>query len=264
MAPGAGRILLRLASGLVFAFLMLPLLVLFPISFSSGTYLRFPPPGFSLKWYARYFGDVAWIDATYRSLQIGAATTVLALADRHTPGLRPGARALSRALADRERHLGADHRAAHRAVDRHLRAVLAARADRRMVRRGGRPHRAGAAVRRHRAAGGPARLRCQSRAGRARPRRRAAGGGAHRHAADPGAQRLFGRVPRLHHVVRRAGGRHVHLGRQHDAAQEDVRQHHERDRADRGGGLGDPDRADLGAAAARDMAAPPGNAPIVR
>jgi putative spermidine/putrescine transport system permease protein len=43
---GAGRIFLRLASGLVFAFLMLPLLVLFPISFSSGSYLRFPPPGF--------------------------------------------------------------------------------------------------------------------------------------------------------------------------------------------------------------------------
>jgi len=77
---GVGRALLRLASGLVFAFLMLPLLVLFPISFSSGTYLRFPPPGFSLKWYARYFGDVAWIDATYRSFQIGTATTVLALA----------------------------------------------------------------------------------------------------------------------------------------------------------------------------------------
>ncbi len=62
---GAGRILLRLASGLVFAFLMLPLLVLFPV--------------FSLKCYARYFGDAAWIEATYRSLEIGAATTTLAL-----------------------------------------------------------------------------------------------------------------------------------------------------------------------------------------
>jgi putative spermidine/putrescine transport system permease protein len=76
---GAGRILLRFVCGLIFAFLMLPLLVLFPISFSSGSYLRFPPPGFSLKWYARYFDDPTWIDATYRSLQVGAATTVLAL-----------------------------------------------------------------------------------------------------------------------------------------------------------------------------------------
>lgn len=71
--------LLRVVSGLVFAFLMLPLLVLFPISFSSGTYLSFPPPGFSLKWYARYFNDPSWIDATWRSFEIGAATTILAL-----------------------------------------------------------------------------------------------------------------------------------------------------------------------------------------
>ena len=74
-----GRGVLRLVCGLVFAFLMLPLLVLFPISFSSGTYLRFPPPGFSLKWYARYFNDPAWIDATWRSLEIGTAAMVLSL-----------------------------------------------------------------------------------------------------------------------------------------------------------------------------------------
>src|SRR4051812_8092672 len=76
---GAGRIMLRFICGLIFAFLMLPLVVLFPISFSSGSYLRFPPPGFSLKWYARYFDDPTWIDATWRSLQVGTATTVLAL-----------------------------------------------------------------------------------------------------------------------------------------------------------------------------------------
>ena len=56
---------------LIFAFLMLPLLVLFPISFSSGSYLRFPPPGFSLKWYERYLDDPVWIDATLQSLQVG-------------------------------------------------------------------------------------------------------------------------------------------------------------------------------------------------
>ncbi len=77
---GSGRVLLRIFCGLVFSFLMLPLLVLFPISFSSGTYLRFPPPGFSLKWYARYFDDPAWIDATWRSLEIGIACTFLSLA----------------------------------------------------------------------------------------------------------------------------------------------------------------------------------------
>lgn len=79
--PGHGwQVLLRTVVGLTFAFLLLPLLVLVPISFSSGTYLRFPPPGFSLKWYARYLNDAGWIDATWRSLEIGMATTVLSLA----------------------------------------------------------------------------------------------------------------------------------------------------------------------------------------
>jgi putative spermidine/putrescine transport system permease protein len=75
----SGRVLLRAVAGAIFAFLIVPLVVLIPISFSSGTYLTFPPPGFSLKWYARYFGDPGWIDATWLSLEIGAATTVLTL-----------------------------------------------------------------------------------------------------------------------------------------------------------------------------------------
>ena len=45
-APASGGSCCASSSGLVFAFLMLPLLVLFPISFSSGSYLRFPPPAF--------------------------------------------------------------------------------------------------------------------------------------------------------------------------------------------------------------------------
>jgi putative spermidine/putrescine transport system permease protein len=59
---------------------MLPLLVVFPMSLSSAPYLQFPPPGFSWQWYERYLNDPQWIDATVRSLQIGAATAMLALA----------------------------------------------------------------------------------------------------------------------------------------------------------------------------------------
>src|SRR5262249_19284077 len=72
-------------------------------------------------------------------------------------------------------------------------------------------------------------------------------------------ERLFGGVPRLHHLVRRAGGRDVHFRRQHDVAEKNVRQHHERDRTDGCGSLSDPDRAGLGAAAVRNLAAPAGH-----
>ena len=78
-APGFGRWTLRIFTGLVLFFLMLPLTIVFPISVSSAPYLEFPPPGFSWQWYARYLGDPDWIDATVRSLEIGAATVVLSL-----------------------------------------------------------------------------------------------------------------------------------------------------------------------------------------
>jgi putative spermidine/putrescine transport system permease protein len=65
---------------LIYAFLMLPLVVVFPISLSSAPYMQFPPPGFSWQWYERYLEDPQWIDATWRSLYIGGATAVLALA----------------------------------------------------------------------------------------------------------------------------------------------------------------------------------------
>jgi ABC-type spermidine/putrescine transport system permease subunit II len=64
--------------GLVYFFLMAPLTVVFPLSFSSSPYLQFPPPGWSLRWYAAYFADSVWIDATLRSLKIGVATALLA------------------------------------------------------------------------------------------------------------------------------------------------------------------------------------------
>lgn len=74
----AWRIALYVWCGLVFFFLMAPLVIVFPLSFSASPYLQFPPPGWSLRWYEAYLDDPAWIDATIRSLKIGVATTVLA------------------------------------------------------------------------------------------------------------------------------------------------------------------------------------------
>jgi putative spermidine/putrescine transport system permease protein len=74
------RRVLVLAGAAIYLFLMLPLLVVFPISLSSAPYMQFPPPGLSWQWYERFVDDPQWIDATWRSLYIGAATAVLALA----------------------------------------------------------------------------------------------------------------------------------------------------------------------------------------
>jgi len=71
---------LNVAVGLVFLFLVLPLVVVFPISVSSAQYLQFPPPGFSWQWYQRYLDDPVWIDSTIRSFKIAAVTTLFSMA----------------------------------------------------------------------------------------------------------------------------------------------------------------------------------------
>ncbi|MES2710740.1 MAG: ABC transporter permease [Pseudomonadota bacterium] len=76
---GPGAIILTVFAATVFVFLMLPVLVVFPISVSSAAYLQFPPPGFSWQWYQRYLDDPSWIDATWRSLQAATLCTVLSM-----------------------------------------------------------------------------------------------------------------------------------------------------------------------------------------
>jgi len=72
------HILVRLAAGLGFAFLLVPILIIVPISFSSGSFLNYPLPGFSLKWYEAALAPFPWLSSFQNSLVIGVATTVLA------------------------------------------------------------------------------------------------------------------------------------------------------------------------------------------
>ncbi len=67
-------------SGLVFVFLLAPILAIVPLSFSSGQFLTYPIPGFSLRWYADFFTSDKWIDSLGNSLIVGVSSTVLATA----------------------------------------------------------------------------------------------------------------------------------------------------------------------------------------
>jgi putative spermidine/putrescine transport system permease protein len=75
--PGYG---LAIVAALVLFYLMFPILVVIPLSFSAGTYLSFPPPGFSVRWYANFFGRTDWLAAASLSLWVGAAVMLLATA----------------------------------------------------------------------------------------------------------------------------------------------------------------------------------------
>lgn len=78
---GTNRVnpLLRLVSGLVLCFLVLPIAVVIPLSFSSAEYLSFPPPGFSLRWYAHFFADPEWTDALWLSVWVGLVVMFLSV-----------------------------------------------------------------------------------------------------------------------------------------------------------------------------------------
>jgi putative spermidine/putrescine transport system permease protein len=63
---------------LVLAFLIFPIFVIVPVSFSSSPFLQFPPPGWSLRWYERFFGRPQWVDAAILSFWVAAVVMVLA------------------------------------------------------------------------------------------------------------------------------------------------------------------------------------------
>jgi putative spermidine/putrescine transport system permease protein len=73
-----GRILLWIVVAVVLLYLIFPVFVVAPVSFSSAKYLQFPPPGWSLQWYENYFSRPGWVPATFVSIRVALMTTVLA------------------------------------------------------------------------------------------------------------------------------------------------------------------------------------------
>lgn len=74
----ARRLWLYALAGVTMFFLVVPSLIVIPMSFSESQYLEFPPREWSLRWYRNYFGSVAWMDATATSFKAGVLTMLLA------------------------------------------------------------------------------------------------------------------------------------------------------------------------------------------
>lgn len=69
----------KIVAILVCLFLVLPIFIVVPMSFSTAVSFMFPPPGYSLKYYEAYFTSAEWLTATGNSLIIGAAVMILTL-----------------------------------------------------------------------------------------------------------------------------------------------------------------------------------------
>jgi len=72
------RIALAVLATLVLAFLVAPILIIVPLSFSSGSFFYYPIPGFSLRWYQDFFASSFWLPSVWNSLLVGSSATALA------------------------------------------------------------------------------------------------------------------------------------------------------------------------------------------
>ena len=79
------RLWLYIISILVLFLLIVPSLIVIPMSFSDSQYLEFPPKNWSLRWYENYFssGQVGmgfndWIGATWTSIKVAVLTILVA------------------------------------------------------------------------------------------------------------------------------------------------------------------------------------------
>jgi len=68
----------RIFTGLVIVYLVAPILVVFPLSFTAGEILIFPMPGWTLRWYRDFFTNPLWTGAIRNSFSIAGAVSLLA------------------------------------------------------------------------------------------------------------------------------------------------------------------------------------------
>ncbi|MCH9675821.1 MAG: ABC transporter permease [Gammaproteobacteria bacterium] len=72
------RLWLYLLAALIMLLLVIPTLIVMPMSFSDSQYLEFPPSKWSFRWYSEYLESSKWMRATVTSLQVGVLTMLVA------------------------------------------------------------------------------------------------------------------------------------------------------------------------------------------
>lgn len=74
----AGRLWLLAAVYAVLVFILLPSLIVVPMSFGEDRFLRFPPRGFTLDWYSQFLTSAQWQHATWLSLRVAVLVAFVA------------------------------------------------------------------------------------------------------------------------------------------------------------------------------------------
>lgn len=78
VVPHRNRLWLYAICGLALVFLVLPCLIIIPMSFNGSNFLRFPPTELSLRWYAAFFDSPVWTGALMQSFKLASLTVLFA------------------------------------------------------------------------------------------------------------------------------------------------------------------------------------------
>jgi putative spermidine/putrescine transport system permease protein len=74
-----GSALLTLYAWIVIAILLVPIIAFVPMAFTGSSFLSFPPPSLSTRWFEQFAASPLWLGAMIRSFGIGFATAAITL-----------------------------------------------------------------------------------------------------------------------------------------------------------------------------------------
>jgi putative spermidine/putrescine transport system permease protein len=75
----AGRLALSAFGWLAAIYLALPLAIIIGVSVTTTAYLKFPPVGFTLKWYAQFLRDPSYLNAIWLSAALAVSAAGIAV-----------------------------------------------------------------------------------------------------------------------------------------------------------------------------------------
>jgi putative spermidine/putrescine transport system permease protein len=78
MLGRGGRRLLGAMNALIYLYLLAPILIVVPVSFSAAAFVVFPPRGLSLRWYANFLTSRELTEALWLSVRLAVTVTLAA------------------------------------------------------------------------------------------------------------------------------------------------------------------------------------------
>jgi putative spermidine/putrescine transport system permease protein len=74
-----GGIFLSVYAWAMIAILLVPIIAFVPMAFTGSTFLSFPPPSWSVRWFEQFAASPLWLGAMIRSFSVGFATAAITL-----------------------------------------------------------------------------------------------------------------------------------------------------------------------------------------